>query len=127
VKTLRPSLAEYHLYSLVLYTLRLRLPTPCTKGESSVACVLRHVLRNSFWVLGGSIMLQKIFECVSICGVGMVLHVILNADICNTWLVESPGEHHEARTIIWSTGWQALTPPEKKSVNISHGCVRHIP
>jgi hypothetical protein len=30
----------------VLYTLRLRLATPSTKGESSVACVLRHVLRN---------------------------------------------------------------------------------
>jgi hypothetical protein len=46
VKRDQPSLAEYHLYSLVLYTLRLRLATPFTKGESSVACVLRHVLRN---------------------------------------------------------------------------------
>jgi hypothetical protein len=43
--------AEYHLYSLVLYTLRLRLSTPSTKGESSVACVLRHVLRNRLWAL----------------------------------------------------------------------------
>jgi hypothetical protein len=47
VKRDLPSPAEYHLYSLVLYTLRLRLSTPSTKGESSVACVLRHVLRNT--------------------------------------------------------------------------------
>jgi hypothetical protein len=46
VKRDLPSPAEYHLYSLVLYTLRLRLATPSTKGESSVACMLRHVLRN---------------------------------------------------------------------------------
>jgi hypothetical protein len=31
----------------VLYTLHLRLSTPSTKGESSVACVLCHVLCNS--------------------------------------------------------------------------------
>jgi hypothetical protein len=30
----------------MLYTLRLRLSTPSTKGESSVACVLHHVLCN---------------------------------------------------------------------------------
>jgi hypothetical protein len=47
VKRDLPSPAEYHLYSLVLYTLRLRLATPSTKGESSVACVLRHVLCNT--------------------------------------------------------------------------------
>jgi hypothetical protein len=31
----------------MLYTLRLRLSTPYTKGESSVACVLCHVLCNN--------------------------------------------------------------------------------
>jgi hypothetical protein len=31
----------------MLYTLHLRLSTPYTKGESSVACVLRHVLHNT--------------------------------------------------------------------------------
>jgi hypothetical protein len=30
----------------MLYILRLRLSTPSTKGESSVACMLRHVLHN---------------------------------------------------------------------------------
>jgi hypothetical protein len=39
------------VYSLVLYTLRLRLATPYTKGESSVACVLCHVLCNRLWAL----------------------------------------------------------------------------
>jgi hypothetical protein len=30
----------------MLYTLHLRLSTPSTKGESSVACMLCHVLHN---------------------------------------------------------------------------------